>query len=164
MNKKVGSKLKEMVATSLFVGYVPFIPGTMGTLVGTAIYIFLSPLIVFYYIAIAVLLVVAVWVSDYAEKHIFKIKDAPHIVIDETVGFLIAMISFPFDRSLTSIKFVVIGFILFRAFDILKPYPIRDSQKLEGGFGVVIDDVLAAVYTNLFLQFLRIMPFFSMYQ
>ncbi len=161
MNKKVGSKLKEMVATSFFVGYIPLIPGTMGTLVGMALYIFLSEFTVFYYISIAALLVIAVWVSDYAEKHIFKIKDAPHIVIDETVGFLIAMISFPFDWSLSSIKFVVIGFILFRAFDILKPYPIKDSQKLEGGFGVVIDDVLAAIYTNLFLQFLRIIPHFS---
>jgi phosphatidylglycerophosphatase A len=103
-----------------------------------------------------------VWVSDYAEKHIFKIKDAPHIVIDETVGFLIAMTSFTFDRSLESIKYLVIGFILFRAFDIFKPYPIKDSQKIEGGFGIVIDDFLAAVYTNLFLQFLRIFRFFKL--
>jgi phosphatidylglycerophosphatase A len=162
MGKSIAKKLKEMVATSFFVGYIPFMPGTMGTLVGAALYIFMSAFALYYYISIAVLLVVAVWVSDFAEKHIFKIKDAPHIVIDETVGFLIAMTSFPFDRSLESIKYLVIGFILFRAFDILKPYPIKDSQKIEGGFGVVIDDVLAAVYTNLFLQFLRIFHFFAL--
>ncbi len=163
MDKIVGKKIKEMVATSFFVGYSPFMPGTMGTLVGVALYIFLSTFTIYFYIlVIAVLLVIAVWVSDYAEKHIFKIKDAPHIVIDETVGFLIAMTSFTFDRSLESIKYLVIGFILFRAFDIFKPYPIRDSQKIEGGFGIVIDDFLAAVYTNLFLQFLRIFRFFKL--
>ncbi len=162
MDKSLGKKLKEMIATSFFVGYSPFMPGTMGTLVGAALYVFLSSFTIYYYVSIAVLLVVAVWVSDYAEKHIFKMKDAPHIVIDETVGFLIAMTSFPFDRSLNSIKYLVVGFILFRVFDILKPYPIKDSQKIEGGFGVVIDDVLAAVYTNLFLQFLRILHFFTL--
>jgi len=163
VDKIVGKKIKEMVATSFFVGYSPFMPGTMGTLVGVALYIFLSTFTIYFYIlVIAVLLVIAVWVSDYAEKHIFKIKDAPHIVIDETVGFLIAMTSFTFDRSLESIKYLVIGFILFRAFDIFKPYPIRDSQKIEGGFGIVIDDFLAAVYTNLFLQFLRIFRFFKL--
>jgi phosphatidylglycerophosphatase A len=163
MGKAVGKKIKEMVATSFFVGYFPFMPGTMGTLVGAVLYVLLSALNIYYYIlAIAVLLVLAVWVSDYAEKHIFKIKDAPHIVIDETVGFLIAMTSFTFDRSLESVKYLVIGFILFRVFDILKPYPIKDSQKIEGGFGIVIDDVLAAVYTNLFLQFLRIFHFFTL--
>lgn len=163
MDKTVGKKLKEMAATSFFVGYFPFMPGTMGTFVGVALYILLSSLTIYFYIlAIAVLLVLAVWVSDYAEKHIFKIKDAPHIVIDETVGFLIAMTSFTFDRSLESIKYLVIGFILFRVFDIWKPYPIKDSQKIEGGFGIVIDDFLAAVYTNLFLQFLRIFHFFTL--
>ncbi len=161
MKHNIGKKLKEMAATSFFVGYTPYIPGTMGTLVGAVIYVFLSPFIVFYYISIAVLLALAVWVSDYAEKHIFKMKDAPHIVIDETVGFLIAMISFPFEPTLDGIRYLVIGFILFRAFDIFKPYPIKDSQKIEGGFGVVIDDVLAAVYTNLFLQILRFLPSIS---
>lgn len=148
--------LKEILATGLFSGYIPVMPGTMGTLVGVLVYILLSPLAAVYYLALILLIIVAVRVSDYAEKHIFRVKDAPHIVIDEIVGFLLAMTSFPFQPTIDSIKYLVIGFVLFRVLDIWKPYPIRQSQKLEGGLGVVMDDLLAGVYTNLFLQFLRI--------
>jgi len=159
MKNKKTFGLKKMLATGFFLGYIPFIPGTMGTLLGVVIYIFLSPYSLFYYIGIGVLIFIAIWVSDYAETHIFKIKDAPHIVIDEILGFLIAMVSFPFDGSLESIKYLVIGFILFRVFDIFKPYPIKETQKLEGGIGIVADDIMAAIYTNFFLQFLRLLPY-----
>lgn len=156
-------KLKEFVATGFFTGYIPFMPGTFGTLLGVLIYVFLSPIAIAYYIAIPVLMITAIPIADYAEKHIFKEKDSSHIVIDEVVGYLIGMISFQFTMNAEGVKYLVIGFILFRVFDIWKPYPIKHSQKLEGGLGIVIDDVLAGIYTNLFLQFLRLvgktMPF-----
>jgi phosphatidylglycerophosphatase A len=148
--------VREFIVTGFFTGYIPVMPGTFGTLVGVLIYVLLSKFGFFYYALIAVLLIMSVPLTDYAEKHIFHEKDSRRIVLDEVVGFLIAMVSFPFDGSLDSIRFLVIGFLLFRLFDIWKPYPIRDSQNLHGGFAVVIDDVLAAVYTNLFLQFLRL--------
>jgi phosphatidylglycerophosphatase A len=147
--------IREMIATGFYTGYIPFMPGTFGTLIGVIIYIFLSRFDIFYYILVILLIVVAVFVSDYAEKKIFKKKDAQYIVIDEVVGFLIAMVSFQFDFTLESVRFIVIGFVLFRAFDIWKPYPINKVQELEGGLGIVIDDLLAGVFTNLFLQFLR---------
>lgn len=153
--------LKELLATGFFTGYIPVMPGTMGTLVGVLIYIFLSPIAAGYYLILILLIIVAVKVSDYAEKSIFKTKDPPHIVIDEIVGFLLAMVSFPFQPTLDGIKYLVIGFVLFRVLDIWKPYPIRQSQKLEGGLGVVMDDLLAGVYTNLFLQFIRMIGTFS---
>lgn len=150
-------KIQEFIATGFFIGYIPFAPGTFGTLIGVAIYIFLSPVPVVYYPLILLLLVGAVPLSDYAEKHVFKVKDSPHIVIDEVVGFLITMISFHFTPDLSGIKYLVFGFGFFRLFDIWKPYPIKKSQKLEGGLGIVIDDVLAGVYANLFMQFIRLL-------
>lgn len=156
MKEKIIKKLKEFVVTGFFIGYIPFMPGTFGTLLGVGIFILVSPIPAIYYSLIVALLVISIPLSDYAEKHIFKQKNSPHIVIDEILGYLVAMVSFSFDGSLESIKYIVIGFGLFRLFDIWKPYPIRKSLHLEHGLGVVVPDILAAIYTNLFLQFLRV--------
>lgn len=162
MNQKTSfkSRLGEFLVTGFFTGYFPVFPGTIGALVGVAIYILLSPHTLAYYLLLPLLVTAAIALSDYAIKHIFKGKDSPHIVIDEIVGFLVTMISFPFDGSLDSYKYLVIGFILFRLFDIWKPYPISRTKSMEGGVGIVLGDILAAVYANLFLQFIRINPRF----
>jgi phosphatidylglycerophosphatase A len=155
MKRNITRFIRELIATGFYTGYIPFMPGTFGTLIGVIIYLFLSRYTIFYYVLVILLIIMAITVSDYAEKKIFKKKDAPYIVIDEVVGFLIAMVTFQFDFNLESIRFIVLGFILFRAFDIWKPYPINKLQDLEGGLGIVTDDLLAGVFTNLFLQFLR---------
>jgi len=74
-------------------------------------------------------------------------EDDRRIVIDEICGFLITM--FAVEKSLKSLA---IGFILFRIFDILKPFPVKRSQNLPGGWGVMIDDLLAGVYSNIILR------------
>jgi phosphatidylglycerophosphatase A len=92
---------------------------------------------------------VAVYVAREAE-FIFGQKDAPCIVIDEVAGLLWTMLYVP-----ATIPAVIIGFILFRFFDILKPFPVRLLEdKLPGGYGVVGDDVMAGIYSNLALQVL----------
>ena len=74
--------------------------------------------------------------------------DHPGIVWDEVVGYLLVMVAVP-----RTILFVVLGFILFRFFDILKPWPIRIiDQKVHGGFGIMVDDVVAAVFAAIVLQ------------
>jgi len=79
---------------------------------------------------------------------IFRKKDDPRIVIDEVMGFLITMLWLP-----KTILFIILGFFLFRFFDILKPFPIRQwERKLKGGIGVVLDDVMAAIYANIILH------------
>lgn len=155
-NKNILDKIIEFLVTGVYFGYSPIIPGTIGTIWGIVIYIFLSNKIIFYYFFLLIFIVFAVILSDYSEKNIFKIKDSPHIVIDEIAGYLITMISFKYNRSLDSIKYLIIGFILFRIMDIMKPFPIKNLQKLEGGIGIVIDDVVSGIIANLFLQFLRI--------
>ena len=137
-----------LVATALGLGYSPIAPGTLGTLVAILVYYFLSnipsPL---YEITLVGFLFLAVWVSGNAEI-CFRKKDDQRIVIDEIIGFLITMLWLP-----KTIRFVIIGFFLFRFFDILKPFPIRRFEKgFKGGFGVVLDDVVAGVYANIVLR------------
>ena len=136
------------LATGFGVGYSPVAPGTLGTLVAIPIYYFLSkipsPL---YEITLIGFFFLSVWISENAEKFFGK-KDDQRIVIDEVIGFLITMLWVP-----KTIRFIIIGFFLFRFFDILKPFPIRRLEKgFKGGFGVVLDDVVAGVYANIILR------------
>lgn len=153
--KKIAHKAVEFLATGLYSGYLPWFPGTFGTLVGVGVYVLIGRNAVVFYSVLAVLVVLSIWVADYAEKHIFKRKDPSGIVIDEIVGYQITMIFFPFQTDLAGIQAMIFGFILFRIFDIWKPYPIRSLQKIPGGLGIVVDDLLAGVYANLVLQLFR---------
>jgi phosphatidylglycerophosphatase A len=143
------------LATGFGVGYSPVAPGTLGTLVTIPIYYFLSeipsPL---YEITLVGFFFFAIWVSENAEIFFSK-KDDQRIVIDEIMGFLITMLWVP-----KTVSFIIIGFFLFRFFDILKPFPIRRlEKKLKGGYGVVLDDVMAGVYANIILHIIgRIYP------
>ena len=137
-----------LLATGFGVGTSPIAPGTLGTLVAILIYYFLSeispPL---YEITLIGFFFLSVWVSENAERF-FRKKDDQRIVIDEIIGFLTTMLWVP-----KTIRFVIIGFFLFRFFDILKPFPIRRLEKgFSGGFGVVLDDVVAGVYANIVLR------------
>jgi len=137
-----------LLATGFGVGYSPVAPGTLGTLIAILIYYFLSeipsPL---YEITLIGFFFLSVWIAQNAETFFGK-KDDQRIVIDEIIGFLITMLWVP-----KTIRFIIIGFFLFRFFDILKPFPIRRLEKrLKGGFGVVLDDVAAGVYSNIILQ------------
>ena len=141
-----------LLATSFGVGYSPIAPGTLGTLVAIPIYYFLSgipsPL---YEITLVGFFFLSVWVSENAERFFGK-KDDQRIVIDEIIGFLITMLWVP-----KTVPFVIIGFFLFRFFDILKPFPIRRLEKgLKGGYGVVLDDVLAGIYANIILHVINV--------
>jgi phosphatidylglycerophosphatase A len=143
-----------MLATGFGVGYSPIAPGTLGTLIAIPVYYFLSaipsPL---YEITLIGFFFLSVWISENAEI-IFGKKDDPRIVIDEMMGFLVTMLWV--HRSAFSIT---MGFFLFRIFDIIKPPPIRRLERTKGGFGVVLDDVLAGVYANIILHIIgRIFP------
>ncbi|PIV19909.1 MAG: phosphatidylglycerophosphatase A [Deltaproteobacteria bacterium CG_4_8_14_3_um_filter_45_9] len=144
------SRFFLFVATGFGVGYSPIAPGTLGTLIALPLYYFLSeissPL---YEITLIGFFFLSVWISENAEIFFGK-KDDQRIVIDEMMGFLITMLWVP-----KTTRFILIGFFLFRFFDILKPFPIRRlEKKFKGGFGVVLDDVMAGVYGNIILHFL----------
>jgi phosphatidylglycerophosphatase A len=123
----------------------------MGTLAAIPIYFFLSRLSPLYYIAILLgSIYIAIWASDGAEV-LLQSRDCRHIVIDEMVGFLVAMFMVP-----PTLRNILLGFFLFRALDIIKPFPIRTlEERVRGGYGVVLDDIVAGVYTNLVIHVLR---------
>lgn len=131
-------------------GLSPIAPGTMGTLVAIPIYCLMHSLSLIYYVPIILLLaVVGIWICDVTGKAI-GIHDYPGIVWDEIVGFLWTMTAVPFHWY-----WIITGFILFRLFDIWKPWPIRWLDlRVQGGLGVMVDDLLAAVCAAIVLWLL----------
>jgi len=138
-------RLGVFVATCAHVGYAPVAPGTFGSLVA----------LVFYYLirrqqssafelgAIAVIAVIGLWSATEAEHHFGGIDPGP-VVIDEVVGMLMTLALHP-----VNIWGAIAGFFIFRVLDIVKPWPARRLELLPGGFGVVLDDMMAGVYGNL---------------
>jgi phosphatidylglycerophosphatase A len=135
------------IAEGAWAGRSFIAPGTVGTIVGVLLYFLLEGLPLVWYIA-ACIFVTAIgsWAAGEAEKLLGK-KDAQSIVIDEIAGYLISMAMIP-----SGWVFVVAGFVLFRLFDVFKPWPLKRLQDLHGGPGVMLDDLGAGVYTNAVLQ------------
>jgi len=143
-------KVIMAIATGLYSGYLPKAPGTWGSLVGLLLFFLLHTLSLPVYLAIvAGLFLVGSFAAGEAEK-IMDHKDPGLVVIDEIVGMLITMIGVP-AAPLT----MTLGFILFRIFDITKPFPIHlVDQRLHGGVGIMLDDVIAGIYSLIILQVL----------
>lgn len=138
----------ETLATGFYLGKAPKAPGTFGTLLGIPIaWLLLQTTPVFYMIAAVVLLLFASYVAEMHERATGG-HDPSEVVIDEVVGYVIAMTFMP-----ATWQAFVGAFLLFRFFDILKPPPIgMIDRKVHGGLGTVLDDVAAGVVANLILQ------------
>ena len=144
---KTFDKIVLFIAQGAYSGRFPIAPGTAGTIVGVLLYLLLNDLSPLWYGAACVgVTVLGTWAAGYADC-ILGTKDGSSIVIDEIAGFLAAMFLIPFAWGS-----VAAGFILFRFFDILKPWPLDRLQDVPGGPGVMLDDIGAAVYTNVILQ------------
>ena len=132
----------KIFATVAGLGCLPKAPGTFGTLAGVGLFYILCHLPVVHYLAfLAAFIIFASWIAGQAAA-CYGEKDPGRVVIDEVAGYMVAMAGFAWD-----IKYVVAGFVLFRLFDIWKPFPIRQiERRLAGGLGIVLDDVLAGVY------------------
>jgi len=144
-------KWKEFLFTSFYAGYSPLAPGTAGALFGVVVFsllafIFGSEAVVWINLVMVILLLYPfIWLSDQGEKCLGR-KDPQAVVIDEVMGFWISVIFFPFDW-----KVVIAGFILFRLFDIFKPFPINSLQRYSGGLGIMLDDIAAGIMANIVL-------------
>ena len=123
-------------------GLAPVAPGTFGTLVAIPFYLLLAQLALPIYLAIVLLgFVLGVYLCRYTSDVLGE-HDHSGIVWDEFIGFWITMIAVP-----VSWPWILAGFVLFRFFDIVKPWPVKlADSKLKGGFGIMIDDVLAGIY------------------
>lgn len=135
--------LRTWAACGFGLGFSPFAPGTVAA-AGVAILWGLGRPdgIVFQTVLVVALALSGVWLCGHAEKTFGR--DAGAIVWDEFAGFAIAAWMLPSDWT-----WVVLSFALFRGFDIMKPWPVGASQRLPGGWGVVVDDLLAGIYANL---------------
>lgn len=134
-------------------GCAPKAPGTFGTLAAIPLYLPLQHLSLGYYVGMVIAtFLLGVWVCGRTSRDL-GVHDHPSIVWDEVVGYFVTMLAAP-----TGWLWIVLGFGLFRLFDILKPWPIRVVDKrVAGGFGIMFDDVLAGVYAWLVLQGLAIL-------
>lgn len=123
-------------------GLAPVAPGTFGTLAAIPFYWFMAQLALPYYLAIVVSgFGLGIYLCHYTSEAL-GVHDHSGIVWDEFVGFWITMIAVPADW-----QWIVVGFVLFRVFDIIKPWPVKMADtKLKGGFGIMFDDVLAGLY------------------
>ena len=138
-NKKIN--LIILLATGFYVGFFRFIPGTLGSFVAMVIYFVLKESITFLILPLVIFFL-------FSEKYIktfFNSDDPPEAVIDEITGYFISIAFLPF-----SFKIAIMGFVIFRIVDIIKPFPIRQSEKLR--FGILIDDILAGIMTNIMLR------------
>lgn len=122
-------------------GYSPVASGTVGSLV-TAVAIWLLPLTLLRTaVALVVVTLLGIWAGGRVERVLGR-KDPGVIVIDEVAGMLLSVIGLP-----RSLPVLITAFLLFRLFDIWKPFPARESQALTGGVGVMVDDLIAGLYT-----------------
>jgi phosphatidylglycerophosphatase A len=151
--RSTGSRVAIVVATLFGVGRAPWIPGTFGTLAAIPPAVLLSRWLPPWGFALAtvVLSVVAVGTSGTAARAM-GLKDPRPVVIDEAAGLFVTLLYWPVG-PLT----VCAAFVLFRLMDILKPPPARQAEALPGGWGIVVDDLIAGAYANGALRILAAM-------
>jgi phosphatidylglycerophosphatase A len=142
--------LTLMIATFGYVGFAPVAPGTVGSFAALALYAAVrwadSSLVEV--AAIAVVFVAGVWAATNTEK-ILGITDPGPVVIDEVLGMLITLAGLPLGWG-----GIAAGFVLFRLFDVIKPYPAGRLESAPGGWGIMLDDAMAGVYAHLALRVL----------
>lgn len=142
------TRLAVFIATGGYLGYFPIAPGTVGSAAGLLVYLLVwwarAP--AFEAALIAGLFAAGVWAGTSAERYFGGIDPGP-IILDEIVGMLITLAFIP-----VGLPGAIAGFLLFRVFDVIKPFPARRLERLHGGLGVMADDAMAAVYANLSLR------------
>lgn len=142
----IRDRIVKTLSTFFYLGYLPFIPGTLSSMAGVFLFYCVKDSIFIYTTLTLVFIFLGLLVSGRAEK-IFHQKDARYIVIDEISGMFLSLIFIPYD-----IRLFIMAFVLFRILDALKPYPAGKLQNLTGSIGIMADDIIAGLYTNIILQ------------
>jgi phosphatidylglycerophosphatase A len=134
------------LATGCGTGYVPFAPGTFGSALGLLVWLAMPASPIVQGAMIVAIFAVGSWAGGIAERH-FGGTDPGPVVIDEVMGMLISLFMIP-----VGWPGALGAFLLFRLFDVIKPYPANRFEALHGGFGVMADDGMAAIYVNLTMR------------
>ena len=144
-----------IISTFFYSGYFPFIPGTFASLIGVLLFALVSanPPV---YSLLTVVFIFLGFLSGTKAEEILKQKDPKIVVIDEVAGMFLSFLFLPY----YDIKVYVLGFLMFRILDTLKAFPAGKLQDLGGSKGIMMDDIIAAIYTNIILQVVFRMPSF----
>jgi phosphatidylglycerophosphatase A len=134
------------LSTVLGIGYIPVAPGTFGSAAGLLLWWALPHDTATAFATVAIVMIAGTWSATLAERH-FNSTDPGYVVIDEVLGMLITLLFNPVGWG-----GALVGFLLFRAADIVKPFPARRLEALHGGLGIMADDAAAAVYSNIALH------------
>ncbi|MFH1854725.1 MAG: phosphatidylglycerophosphatase A [Candidatus Omnitrophota bacterium] len=142
--------LHKLIATVFYIGYIPFAPGTFSSIAAIILYCFIknNPLAMGAAIISCLLLG---FLSAGKAEDIFRSKDSRKIVIDEFTGMLVSLFFLPVNAVYT-----ILAFALFRILDIIKPAPAGSLEKLKGSAGIMLDDIVVGIYTNLMLRVLNL--------
>jgi phosphatidylglycerophosphatase A len=141
------NRLAVWIATSGPAGYAPVAPGTAGSLVGLVIYLLIAQWsLQAQLLAAAAIAIVGIWAGSVAARH-FNRSDPSHVVIDEVAGQVVTLIGLG-----SSWVTIVLGFLVFRALDIIKPWPANRLEAMHGGTGIMADDLMAAVYGQIVMR------------
>ena len=143
------TRLAVVLATVGYVGHFPVAPGTAGSAAALLLYVMLrwigSPPAVDVGVIVG-LFAVGCWAGSVAEAHYGR-TDPGYVVLDEVIGMLLTLLFVPVTWT-----GVLVGFLLFRGFDIVKPFPARQCERMHGGLGIMADDAVAGIYGNLALR------------
>jgi phosphatidylglycerophosphatase A len=155
----ISDKVALVIATGLGSGFSPVAPGTCGSFLGILLILLLSrlevsgvPRMLLFLVLVAGISAAGIWAASRAER-VFRRKDPPQVVIDEIVGQLLT-----FGLIFKHPRFVLLltGFLFFRLFDIVKPFPIRRLERVPMGVGIILDDLAAGFYASIILLILDI--------
>jgi phosphatidylglycerophosphatase A len=141
-------RLAVFIASFGYVGFFPIAPGTAGSLAGLVLFAFVRWVGVpaFELSVIVAVFAIGVWAASGTEVALGR-KDPGVVVIDEVLGMLITLALLP-----VSIGGIILGFLLFRLLDVIKPYPAAQFERLHGGLGIMADDAMAGIYSHLALR------------
>ncbi len=143
------TRLGLLISSVFYIGYFPIAPGTAGSAAGLVVYALMrlagAPPLADLALIVA-LFALGCWSGTVAERY-FRRTDPGQVVLDEVIGMLITLAFLPASWTLA-----VVGFFVFRALDIVKPPPARQCERLHGGLGIMMDDVVSAIYGNLLLR------------
>ena len=141
-------RLAFAIATVFKAGYIPIAPGTVGSIIGLLVFWLIKDYTSFtieMFVA-AALFFAGVWASTIVEQ-VLERHDPGVVIVDEVVGMVVALMLLP-----PTITVMFLAFLLFRVFDIIKPYPARWCEQLSRGWGIMMDDVVAGLYVNVLIH------------
>lgn len=138
--------LVKAVSTVFFIGYLPLVPGTFGSIFGVGVFFLLKGVAALTYFLFIIGMIALGLITSGRTERLLNKKDPGCIVIDEVAGMLIALSFMPHD-----LKIIFLAFLIFRILDTLKPFPAGRLQHWQGSGGVMSDDLIAGIYTNIVL-------------